>query len=210
MTTNEVKGQNVQTQRDAFDKAGNNLIDFDKFHSALRSVNLLNCHGSVVRVSGLTVESSGPKVGVGELCGINIRDGRRVLAQVVSFHGDRLILLPLEHIEGISPGDTVTTRTTPRYITLSENVLGRVINGLGEPIDGKGPLAGSEKRPLDVSSPPALSRGKITQPLALGIRSIDGMLTCGRGQRVGIFSGSGVGKSVLLGDMRGRQKRAAR
>jgi flagellum-specific ATP synthase len=201
MTTNEVKGQNVQIQRDAFEKAGNNLIDFDKFHSALRAVNLLNCHGSVIRVSGLTVESSGPKVGVGELCGINIRDGRRVLAQVVSFHGDRLILLPLEHIEGISPGDTVTARTTPRYINLSENVLGRVINGLGEPIDGKGPLAGSEKRPLDASSPPALSREKITQPLALGIRSIDGMLTCGRGQRVGIFSGSGVGKSVLLGDI---------
>ena len=201
MTTSEFKGQNIQTQQDSFDKAGNNLIDFDKFHSVLRAVNLLNCHGSVVRVSGLTVESSGPKVGVGELCGINIRDGRRVLAQVVSFHGDRLILLPLEHIEGISPGDTVTARTTPRYITLSENVMGRVINGLGEPIDGKGPLAGSEKRPLDVSSPPALSRRKITRPLALGIRSIDGMLTCGRGQRVGIFSGSGVGKSVLLGDI---------
>jgi flagellum-specific ATP synthase len=155
----------------------------------------------VIRVSGLTVESSGPKVGIGELCGINIRDGRRILAEVVGFQGDRLILLPLEHIEGISPGDTVTTRTTPRYITLSENVLGRVINGLGEPIDGKGPLAGDEKKALDSGSPPALTRKKITQPLALGIRSIDGMLTCGRGQRIGIFSGSGVGKSVLLGDI---------
>jgi len=201
MTTSEVKGQKVQTQQGAFGKAGNNLIDFDKFHLALRAVNLLNCQGTVIRVSGLTVESSGPKVGLGELCGINIRDGRRVLAEVVGFHGDRLILLPLEHIEGISPGDIVTSRTTPRYIALSENVLGRVVNGLGEPIDGKGLLAGSEKKALDASSPPALSRGKITQPLALGIRSIDGMLTCGRGQRVGIFSGSGVGKSVLLGDI---------
>jgi len=201
MTTNEVKGRKVQTQQDAFGGAGNNLIDFDKFHSTLRAVNLLNCQGSVIRVSGLTVESNGPKVGLGELCGINICDGRRILAEVVGFHGDRLILLPLEHIEGISPGDTVTTRTTPRYISLSENVLGRVVNGLGEPIDGKGALAGTEKRALDASSPPALSREKITQPLALGIRSIDGMLTCGRGQRVGIFSGSGVGKSVLLGDI---------
>ena len=110
---------------------GNNLIDFDKFHSALRAVNLLNCHGSVIRVSGLTVESNGPKVGIGELCGINIRDGRRVLAEVVGFQGDRLILLPLEHIEGISPGDTVTTRTTPRYITLSENVLRQSIKWVG-------------------------------------------------------------------------------
>lgn len=201
MTANKVKEKKLQTQQGVVAGPESKLIDFDKFHSVLRAVNLLNCQGSVIRVSGLTVESSGPKVGIGELCGINIRDGRRVLAEVVGFQGDRLILLPLEHIEGISPGDTVTTRTTPRYITLGENVLGRVINGLGEPIDGKGPLAGDEKKALDSGSPPALTRKKITQPLALGIRSIDGMLTCGRGQRVGIFSGSGVGKSVLLGDI---------
>lgn len=182
-------------------KVGNCSIDFEKLHSVLREVNLLDCHGTVVRVSGLTVESAGPMVGLGELCGIHIRDGRRVLAEVVGFQGDRLILLPLEHIEGISPGDTVTTRTTPRYITLGENILGRVVNGLGEPIDDKGPLAGTDKKALDASSPPPLSRGKITKPLALGIRSIDGLLTCGKGQRMGIFSGSGVGKSVLLGDI---------
>ena len=177
------------------------LIDFEKFHSALREVNLMNCRGFVVRVSGLTVESTGPAVGLGELCGIQIRDGRRVLAEVVGFQKDRLILLPLEYIEGISPGDTVTARTTPRYITLGEDVLGRVINGMGEPIDNKGPLGGTDKRALDAGSPPALSRKKITSHLALGIRSIDGVLTCGRGQRIGIFSGSGIGKSVLLGDI---------
>ena len=178
-----------------------NAIDFDKFHSALRAVNLLNCQGSVVRVSGLIIESNGPTLGLHELCGIHLRDGRRVLAEVVGFQEDRLILLPLEHIEGISPGDAVTARTTPRYITLSDNILGRVINGLGEPIDSKGPLAGTDKKALDATSPPALSRQKITQPLALGIRSIDGLLTCGKGQRIGIFSGSGIGKSVLLGDI---------
>jgi flagellum-specific ATP synthase len=124
-----------------------------------------------------------------------------VLAEVVGFQDDHLILLPLEHIEGISPGDTVTSRTTPRYIALSENILGRVVNGLGEPIDDKGPLAGTDKKALDASGPPPLNRERITEPLALGIRSIDGLLTCGRGQRVGIFSGSGVGKSVLLGDI---------
>lgn len=176
-------------------------IDFERFHSALREVNLLDCQGLVVRVSGLTVESTGPAVGIGELCGIRIRDGRCVLAEVVGFQNNHIILLPLEHIEGITPGDTVTARTTPRYITLGECVLGRVINGMGEPIDNKGPLGGTDKRALDASSPPALSREKITQPLALGIRSIDGVLTCGRGQRIGIFSGSGVGKSVLLGDI---------
>jgi flagellum-specific ATP synthase len=176
-------------------------IDFGKYHSALQTVDLLNCQGYVVRVSGSTVESAGPVIGLGEMCGIHARDGRRILAEVVGFRHDHLILLPLEHIEGISPGDAVTARTTPRHIMLSEATLGRVLNGLGQPIDDKGPLPGGDKCPLDVSSPPPLSREKITQPLALGIRSIDGVLTCGRGQRVGIFAGSGVGKSVLLGDI---------
>jgi flagellum-specific ATP synthase len=177
------------------------LVDFSGYYSALETVSLMNCQGYVVRVSGSTVESAGPVIGLGELCGIHARDGRRILAEVVGFRDNHLILLPLEHIEGISPGAAVTARTTPRHILLSEKVLGRVLNGLGEPIDGKGPLLGHERRPLDVSSPPPLSREKITQPLALGIRSIDGVLTCGRGQRVGIFAGSGVGKSVLLGDI---------
>jgi len=177
------------------------LIDFDRYYSALQAVNLVDCQGNVVRVSGSTVESAGPVIGLGELCGIHIRDGRRVLAEVVGFRNDHLILLPLEHIEGISPGDTVTARSTPRHILLSDAVLGRVLNGLGEPIDGKGPLLGNDKSPLDVSSPPPLTREKITEPLALGIRSIDGVLTCGKGQRIGIFAGSGVGKSVLLGDI---------
>ncbi len=177
------------------------LIDFESFHSALDGVNLLDCQGFVVRVSGQTVESTGPALGLGELCGIHIRDGRRVLAEVVGFQSNHLILLPLEHIEGISPGDTVTARSTPRHITLSENVLGRVLDGLGNPIDDRGPLAGTDNKELDASSPAPLSREKITRPLPLGIRSMDGVLTCGVGQRIGIFAGSGVGKSVLLGEI---------
>ncbi|MFC1781094.1 FliI/YscN family ATPase [Planctomycetota bacterium] len=176
-------------------------MDFEKFHSALKDVNLLDCQGSVIRVSGLTVESTGLTIGLGELCGINTRDGRRLLAEVVGFQNDHLVLLPLEHIEGISPGDTVTACTTPRHISLSKKVLGRVLNGLGEPIDNKGLLIGKDTKALDANSPPPLSREKISRPLALGIRSIDGLLTCGRGQRIGIFSGSGVGKSVLLGEI---------
>jgi flagellum-specific ATP synthase len=177
------------------------LIDFHKLRYALDKVKLLDCQGYVVRVSGTTIESAGPIVGLGELCRIHLRDGRRVLAEVVGFRGDQLILLPLEHIDGISPGDTVIGRTTPRHINLSEDILGRVLNGLGEPIDGKGPLIGMDKKILDVNSPPPLSRAKITEPLALGIKSIDGVSTVGCGQRIGIFSGSGVGKSVLLGDI---------
>jgi len=176
-------------------------IDFDKYHSALQTVDLLDCQGYVTHVSGSTVESAGPVIGLGELCGIHLRDGRRVLAEAVGFRHNHVVLLPLEHIEGISPGDIVTARTTPRHIMLNENVLGRVLDGLGQPIDNKGPLEGSTRQPLDVDSPAPLQREKITKPLSLGIRSIDGILTCAQGQRMGIFAGSGVGKSVLLGDI---------
>lgn len=200
MITCKTTDEKNLTQDSSSSRTGK-LIDFDAFHSVLKKVNLHNCCGSIIRVSGLTVESSGPKVGIGELCCIHIRDGKRVLAEVVGFNEGKLVLLPLEHIEGISPGDSVTTQSTPRYINLSENVLSRVLDGLGQPIDGKGPLDGTEKMPLDSGSPPALSREKISKPLSLGIRSIDGLLTCGKGQRVGIFAGSGVGKSVLLGDI---------
>ena len=139
-------------------------IDFELFHSALQQVNLLDCYGRVVRVAGMAVESTGPSVGVGELCGIHIRDGRRILAEVVGFQNDHIILLPLEQIGGISPGDKVTARTTPRHITLSESILGRVINGLGMPIDNKGPLKGTEKKALDASSPPPLRRHAESKP----------------------------------------------
>ncbi len=199
MTRTKVRGS--QAGEELLGTTENNPVDFDKFHSALHAVNLLSCRGSVVRVAGLRVESNGPAVGLGELCGIHIRDGRRVLAEVVGFQNNHLILLPLEHIEGISPGDPVTTRTTPRYIRLSDDILGRAVNGLGEPIDDKGPLTGTDEKALDAGSPPPLSREKITEPLPLGIRSMDGLLTCGKGQRLGIFAGSGVGKSVLLGDI---------
>ncbi|MDH7599107.1 MAG: FliI/YscN family ATPase [Sedimentisphaerales bacterium] len=182
------------------EKRTDSLVDFSRLHQALEKVELVDYQGTVVRVVGSTVESAGPVVGVGQLCGIHLRNGRRVLAEVVGFKDDHLILLPMEHIEGISPGDPVTARTTPRHITLSKAVLGRVLNGLGEPIDGKGPLSGQEV-PIDGASPPPLTRDRICQPLSLGIRSIDSMLTCAKGQRVGIFSGSGVGKSVLLGDI---------
>ncbi len=197
----QADGETLERQNEKPTEQPAGAIDFEQFHSALRKVNLLDCHGRVVRVSGLAVESNGPAVGLGELCTIHIRDGRQVVAEVVGFRNTHIILLPLENIGGISPGDVVRARTTPRHIALSDDILGRVVNGLGEPIDNKGPLAGTDKKALDTSSPPALSREKITRPLALGIRSIDGLLTCGQGQRVGIFSGSGVGKSVLMGDI---------
>lgn len=183
------------------DGGNDGFVDFERFHRALGEVNLLECKGSIIRVSGLTVESNGPCVGLGELCSIRLQDGRMILAEVIGFKTDRLLLLPLEHIDGICPGDTVTSVNEPRYINLDDRIMGRVLDGLGRPIDGKGDLLGGERRPLDNASPPPLTRKMISEPLSLGIRAIDGMLTCGKGQRVGIFSGSGVGKSVLLGEI---------
>ena len=175
--------------------------DFDKYRTRLQQINLLPCRGSVIRVAGLTVESKGPPVSIGQICEIHLKDGRRVPAEVVGFHNQNRVLFPLEGIEGIAPNDPVIMRSSPRYIALSESILGRVIDGLGRPIDGKGPLGGTEYRALDNTSPPPLSRQRITTPLAFGIRSFDALLTCGKGQRIGIFAGSGVGKSILLGEI---------
>ena len=177
------------------------LVDLGKYQMKLGRLDLLPCKGSVVRVAGLMVESKGPPVGIGQLCEIRLKDGRRVPAEVVGFHNENRILLPLEAIDGIAPNDSVMARPNPRYIQLGESILGRVIDGLGRPIDGKGPLTGTDTRALDHAAPAPLSRRKITEPLVFGIRSFDGLLTCGKGQRIGIFSGSGVGKSTLLGEI---------
>lgn len=176
-------------------------IDFERFHSILESVDLFDRGGKVIRVSGLTVESRGPQVGLGQLCRITTKDNRHIFAEVAGFHNDNLILLPLEHVHGLSPGDIVSASPNRRHINLGDGILGRVLDGLGKPIDSKGELTGTDKKLLDESSPAPLTREKISQPMPVGIRSIDGLLTCGKGQRVGIFAGSGVGKSVLLGEI---------
>jgi flagellum-specific ATP synthase len=135
------------------------------------------------------------------MCQIQLRNDRVILAEVIGFRVGHLVLLPLEQIDGICPGDTVIALDKPRTIKLDESILGRVLDGLGRPIDGLGPLTGKTIKHLDNSCPPPLSRKMISSPLPLGIRAIDGLLTCGKGQRIGIFAGSGVGKSVLLGEI---------
>jgi flagellum-specific ATP synthase len=176
-------------------------IDFEPFHSTLNRMNLLRPKGVITHVSGLSAESSGPAVGLGQLCRIRLRDGRCVDAEVVGFRKQGLILLPLDSLHGIHPGDTVTALNETHRLGLAENIVGRVLDGLGRPIDEKGPLKAEEYRFIENTSPTPLRREMISEPLPLGIRSIDGMLTCGKGQRVGVFSGSGVGKSVLLGEI---------
>jgi flagellum-specific ATP synthase len=176
------------------------FVDFAPFLQAVQSVPLIAHKGSVTRVSGLTVESSGPTVGLGQLCQIELQSGPCVEAEVIGFRQGNLILLPLASIDGIRPGDKVWAMDKPRLVCVGNSLMGRVLDGMGNPIDGKGPLCGT-LRPIHNAGPAPLNREMISQPLSLGIRAIDGVLTCGKGQRMGVFAGSGVGKSVLLGEI---------
>jgi flagellum-specific ATP synthase len=176
-------------------------LNLDRYRDRLEHADLMACHGSIVRVTGLTVESKGPPVGVGQLCEIGMANGRRALAEVVGFNHELRVLLPLESIDGITPNSPVWPCTQPRQLAVGPDVLGRVLDGLGRPIDDLGPLTGTDLCPLDNTSPPPMSRRPIREPLSFGVRAFDGILTCGKGQRMGIFAGSGVGKSTLLGEI---------
>lgn len=166
----------------------------------IETSRLIKQFGMVSRVAGLIIESRGPAVSVGSLCRIESPDGEfSVAAEVVGFKDSIIFLMPLGSVHGINPGSIVTSTGEQIRIPVGETLLGRVINGLGEPIDGKGSLLSASNRPLIADPPPALKRKRIAEPLYTGIRSIDTMITCGKGQRIGIFSGSGVGKSVLMG-----------
>src|SRR4051812_24706011 len=154
--------------------------------------------GRIQAVSGLTLEASDLPLPVGSLCRINTHGGRAATAEVIGFRSDRTLLMPLASAAGIGRGDRVTNLAAAPRIWCSDELLGRVINGFGEPIDGLGKIRGVESRRLDGRSPHPLQRQPIRQPIATSLRAIDALHTCGLGQRMGIFSGPGVGKSMLM------------
>ena len=157
--------------------------------------------GTVVRTAGMTVAVGGFPAPIGAVAEI-IRDtGPPVPADVIGFANNETLLFPTQGLEGVRRGCRVRMVHTIRRLPVGEGLLGRVINATGEPVDGRGTPASSERLPLDRKPPAAVSRPRIHEPLSTGVRAIDGLLTCGRGQRIGIFSGSGVGKSVTLGMM---------
>jgi len=175
-------------------------IVYDYYLDRIENIRLIKQYGTVSRVAGLAVESRGPAVPVGSLCRIEGTDGdQSLLAEVVGFRENTIFLMPLGDIQGVNPGSLVTSTGERLRVPVGDNLLGRVVNGLGQVIDDKGPLMTSRYRPLHCSPPPSLKRQRISEPLYTGIRAIDTMCTCGKGQRLGIFSGSGVGKSVLMG-----------
>jgi len=156
--------------------------------------------GRVVEARGLIVEAIGPHASLGEVCEVHV-DGLPypVSAEVVGFRDDRTLLMPLGDLTGVKPGSEVVATGQPLSVCVGEELLGRVVDGLGRPMDDGGHVFGSELRPISGEAPDPLSRQPIEEPLATRVRALDGFLTFGRGQRVGIFAGSGVGKSTLLG-----------
>jgi flagellum-specific ATP synthase len=155
--------------------------------------------GVISRVIGATIESKGPVAAVGELCHLTMPDGSQRPVEVVGFNQANLFLMPLGPLDGILPGLAVTAEGRTMSVPVGRGLLGRVVNGLCQPIDGLGPVAHEVLQPLLAPPPDPLTRPRVKDILPLGVRAVDALLTCGRGQRVGIFGGSGAGKSTLLG-----------
>jgi ATP synthase in type III secretion protein N len=167
----------------------------------LDAVNPLRVVGRVTEVTGLVVRATAPGIRVGELVWIE-GGGVRVQGEVVGFRGDEVVLMPLGEATGIGPDALVTPTGRPLSLRVGAGLLGRVLGGLGDPIDGGGPIAGPvHDWPVDRPAPDPLRRRRIQRPLALGVRAIDAFLTVGEGQRLGLFAGSGVGKSTLMGQI---------
>jgi flagellum-specific ATP synthase len=156
--------------------------------------------GRVTRVQGFLIESRGPAAIVGELCRIEVPRGRGIIeAEVVGFRNETVQLMAYQETDGIEAGNRVVASGHRLEVEVSDKLLGRVLDAMGRPGDGKGPVASSRRYPALASAPDPMERRRITRRIATGIRAIDGLLAVGRGQRLGIFAGSGVGKSTLLG-----------
>ena len=175
-------------------------IDFSKYYTALENTQTILAHGRVTNVVGLVIEARGPVSRVGSVCDIfPMGDRPPVRAEVQGFRDNLVLLMPLGDIRGISPGCRVEALEQCASIAVGDELLGRVVNGLGQPIDGQGPIRSRVEYPLYAQPMNPLLRKRIERPLDTGIRAINSLLTIGCGQRMGIFAGSGVGKSTLLG-----------
>jgi FliI/YscN family ATPase len=170
-----------------------------KYRAKAEDIPTTRLIGQVTRVIGLIIEANGPAVSVGDRCIIINTFNEEISAETVGFREQSVLLMPYGDMRGVAPGCKVYSHGKPVMVRASDALLGRVLDGFGEPMDGKGAVEGTRDCPIHRSPPNPLHRAKIVRPLVTGIRSIDSALTCGKGQRVGIFSGSGVGKSTLLG-----------
>jgi flagellum-specific ATP synthase len=174
---------------------------FSQLNTQLADIEMLPWIGEVTEMVGLLIASRGPVVSIGDFCEIRTSSGRTIRSQVIGFRNDRVLSLPLEEMDGLQLGDRVIARKEDALLRVGPGLLGRVLDGFGRPIDEGPPLQTCAAYPLYAAAPCPMEREHILEPLVTGVRAIDGMLPCGKGQRVGIFGGSGVGKSTLLGAM---------
>src|SRR6201997_2848412 len=173
----------------------------DALDSYLRRQYAWRWSGSVLDAAGQSMEGAGPLCSIGDCCEIVDGLGRRYAGEVIGFRGQRVLAMPLEGIEGIRHGDTVVGLGRAPEFPAGEGLIGRVLDAVGNPLDDAGPLRAYSRKPIHRAPPAAMDRGPIRQPLSTGVRALDAMLTVGIGQRIGIFGGSGVGKSTLIGMM---------
>ncbi len=178
------------------------MLELDKYKNLVKNVSskdLVKFYGKVRQVIGLVIESDGPPCQVGEICHIYPNEySEPIVAEVVGFKEDRVLLMPIGSTIGVSPGNEVRATGKQLMVKVGPKILGRILDGLGNPIDGKGPLEYEELYPIYNDPPNPFLRPRINTPLSIGVRAIDSLLTLGKGQRVGIFAGSGVGKSTTL------------
>lgn len=172
---------------------------FNKYLKVVERTDTIKYLGTVVQKVGPIIESIGPLTEIGEVCIIKLNEAKRLMCEVVGFRDKYVLLLPYADTEGVYPGSEVIASGTSLKVAVSESLKGRILNGIGKPIDGKEDIFSDEFYSIYNDSPHPLKRKRIIKPLSTGIKSIDALLTVGRGQRMGIFSGAGVGKSTLLG-----------
>jgi flagellum-specific ATP synthase len=173
-----------------------------QYGELVKMAQAIQTYGRVVQVIGLVIEGEGPAAAIGDICHLKMRNERNpIVAEVVGFRGNRVLLMPLGELRGIEPGCRIIPKGSPARVRISRQLLGRVLDGLGHPIDEKGPIVYEGENPLYGQPLNPISKRRISEPIDVGIKAINGLLTIGKGQRIAIFSGSGVGKSTLLGMM---------
>ncbi len=181
-------------------------VDLERYRTRLSRFDPVKHNGMVAQVIGLVIESIGPRAMVGEICRIfhdrtshHDTNNPPVLAEVVGFRGDRVLLMPLGVMDGIKPGSEVVATRQAHQVAVGDALLGRMLDGLGVPMDGGRTLDLCDFTPVNATPPNSLTRPRVKHPLQVGVRALDGVLTLGQGQRMGVFAGSGVGKSTLMG-----------
>lgn len=166
---------------------------------SLKPQNELILKGRVTKIAGLVVEADGPLLSIGARCLLESIKGDKIPAEIIGFRDNRVVLMPYGESEGIAPGSTVESENCANHIKICDGLLGRILDAFGNPIDDKGPINDWDSCSIHIEPPHPLERKIIKTPIVTGVKAIDGLITAGSGQRVGIFAGSGVGKSVLLG-----------